>query len=152
MPRRDGRNAQRQQQPGFGQTVAGILLMALLSYFAMKFFGPKRPAEPFQLISNLFHKGDSLLKNDNRVEAKDEGPVDWVSYWKPNITINFVDNFTSGRKKIRHAYSSMPLLLMRKRCTSSVVTEQSALPVNECSYCRCHHCKSNLWWLGATSL
>nr|XP_018682526.1 PREDICTED: uncharacterized protein LOC108953037 isoform X1 [Musa acuminata subsp. malaccensis] len=95
MPRRDGRNAQWQQQPGFGQTVAGILLMALLSYFAMKFFGPKRPAELFQLISNLFHKGDSLLKNDNHVEAKDEGPVDWVSYWKPNITINFVDNFTS---------------------------------------------------------
>nr|XP_018682528.1 PREDICTED: uncharacterized protein LOC108953037 isoform X3 [Musa acuminata subsp. malaccensis] len=60
MPRRDGRNAQWQQQPGFGQTVAGILLMALLSYFAMKFFGPKRPAELFQLISNLFHKGDSL--------------------------------------------------------------------------------------------
>ncbi|XP_010912667.2 uncharacterized protein [Elaeis guineensis] len=34
------------------------------------------------------------LKDDTWVEAKDEGPVEWVSYWKPNITINLVDDFT----------------------------------------------------------
>ncbi|URE10157.1 Cleft lip and palate transmembrane protein 1 [Musa troglodytarum] len=85
---------------------------------------------------------EELLKNNNHVEAKDEGPVEWVSCWKPNITINLVDDFTSlildekvsslcsGRKKISLSYSSMPLLLMRKRCTSSVVTEES------------HHCLS----------
>jgi len=27
-------------------------------------------------------------------ESKDEGPVEWVSYWKPNMTINLVDDFT----------------------------------------------------------
>lgn len=34
------------------------------------------------------------LKDDTQVEAKDEGPVEWISYWKPNITINLVDDFT----------------------------------------------------------
>ncbi|KAJ8475908.1 hypothetical protein OPV22_019635 [Ensete ventricosum] len=123
--------------------------MALLSYFAMKFFGPKRTVEPSQLISNLFHRGGRIieklvgiqLKNANHVEAKDEGPVEGVSYWKPNITINLVDDFTSfssellefgtGRKKISLAYSSMPLLLMRKCCSSSVIAEESPLLVND---------------------
>ncbi|KAJ4883203.1 Transmembrane CLPTM1 family protein [Raphanus sativus] len=27
-------------------------------------------------------------------ELKDEGPVEWISYWKPNVTINLVDDFT----------------------------------------------------------
>lgn len=27
-------------------------------------------------------------------DLKDEGPVEWVSYWKPNVTINLVDDFT----------------------------------------------------------
>ncbi|KAG1331225.1 cleft lip and palate transmembrane protein 1 [Cocos nucifera] len=203
----------RQQQPGFGQTVTGIVRMAVFWYFAMKFFAPKKPSEPSHLISNLFQKGEPLdmwlylseqekfndfsnedalvwheanvpyavwgpastrshslkyypseavkhngslyahvffarsgyppdpsdpeyepkfafgrtnsvvtflpkskadkrksllgnskgpeeeeqapeLKDDALLEAKDEGPVEWVSYWKPNITINLVDDFT----------------------------------------------------------
>lgn len=34
--------------------------------------------------------------DDSEVDPKDndDGPVDWVSYWKPNITINLVDDFT----------------------------------------------------------
>ena len=37
-----------------------------------------------------------LLKvvDDNQVDLKDDGPVEWVSYWKPNVTINLVDDFT----------------------------------------------------------
>ena len=31
---------------------------------------------------------------DTQVDSKDDGPVEWVSYWKPNITINLVDDFT----------------------------------------------------------
>lgn len=27
-------------------------------------------------------------------DSKDDGPVEWVSYWKPNITINLVADFT----------------------------------------------------------
>lgn len=34
------------------------------------------------------------LKDDTQVEAKDVGPAEWISYWKPNITINLVDDFT----------------------------------------------------------
>ncbi|XP_059656256.1 uncharacterized protein LOC132303146 [Cornus florida] len=31
---------------------------------------------------------------DTKLDSKDEGPVEWVSYWKPNITVNLVDDFT----------------------------------------------------------
>ncbi|KAI3435432.1 uncharacterized protein J3R85_006031 [Psidium guajava] len=27
-------------------------------------------------------------------EDKDEGPVEWIPYWKPNVTINLVEDFT----------------------------------------------------------
>jgi hypothetical protein len=27
-------------------------------------------------------------------EEEEEAPPDWISFWKPNITINFVDDFT----------------------------------------------------------
>ncbi|RWW53437.1 hypothetical protein BHE74_00040077 [Ensete ventricosum] len=146
---RPGRQAPQQQQAGFGQSLAGIVRMAVFWYFAMKFFGPKKAAEPSQLMSNLFHKGEPLvrfklkstirltcwksysflfcsavvaflpksksgkkksllgsskdsegeesiaeLKDDTQVEAKDVGPVEWISYWKPNITVNLVDDFT----------------------------------------------------------
>ncbi|PIN15789.1 Transmembrane protein [Handroanthus impetiginosus] len=29
-----------------------------------------------------------------QVDDKEDGPVEWISYWKPNITINLVDDFT----------------------------------------------------------
>ncbi|XP_010930546.1 uncharacterized protein [Elaeis guineensis] len=219
-PATQGRQQQR-QQAGFGQTVAGIIRMAVFWYFAMKFFSPKKPSEPSHLISNLFQKGEpldmwlylseqekfndfgnedalvwheanipyavwvpgstrstslkyypseavkhngslyahvffarsgyppdpsdpeyepksafgrthpvvtflpkskadkrkSLLgnskgaekeeqapesKDDTQAEAKDEGLVEWVSYWKPNITINLVDDFT------RYPHNNIP--------------------------------------------
>ncbi|URE08352.1 Cleft lip and palate transmembrane protein 1 [Musa troglodytarum] len=218
---RPGRQAPQQQQAGLGQSLTGIVRMAVLWYFAMKFFGPKKPAEPSQLMSNLFHKGEPLdmwlylsekekfkdfgdedalvwhetnipyavweqsstrslslkyhpseavkhngslyahvffarsgyppdpndpeyeplsafsrthsvvaflpksksdkkksllgsskdsegeesvaeLKDDTQVEAKDVGPVEWISYWKPNITINLVDDFT------RYPHNNVP--------------------------------------------
>ncbi|RWW31542.1 hypothetical protein GW17_00003821 [Ensete ventricosum] len=132
---RPGRQAPQQQQAGFGQSLAGIVRMAVFWYFAMKFFGPKKPAEPSQLMSTLFHKGEPLvpvvaflpksksgkkksllgsskdsegeesiaeLKDDTQVEAKDVGPVEWISYWKPNITVNLVDDFT------RYPHNNVP--------------------------------------------
>jgi hypothetical protein len=27
-------------------------------------------------------------------EEEEEAPPDWISFWKPNMTINFVDDFT----------------------------------------------------------
>ncbi|XP_031250476.1 cleft lip and palate transmembrane protein 1 homolog [Pistacia vera] len=204
---------QRQQQAGFGQTVTGIIRVAVFWYFASKFFSPKRPTDPSQpqLIStNLFQRGEyldmwlylsehekfndfgnegsliwhetnipyavwgkestrtlstkyyptedlkhngslyahvffarsgyppdpndpeyqhdatfgkthpvvvyypkskadkrrsllgdsekteTLIKDvdDHEGDSKDDGPVEWVSYWKPNVTINLVDDFT----------------------------------------------------------
>ena len=54
---------QRQQQGGFGQTITGIIRIAVFWYFASKFFSPKRPSasDPPLLISNLFQKGESLV-------------------------------------------------------------------------------------------
>ncbi|XP_077224936.1 uncharacterized protein LOC143858181 [Tasmannia lanceolata] len=209
-------------QAGLGQSLTGIIRMAVIWYFAMKIFSPKKPSsEPSQQISNLFNKADpldmwvylserekfndfsnegalvwhetnipfavwgsastrshslkyfpseglkhngslyahvffarsgyppdpndpeyqpfsafgrtnpvviylpkakadkkkSLLGNskgsedvelvsevmdDSQIDAKDEGPTEWVSYWKPNVTINLVDDFT------RYPHNAIP--------------------------------------------
>ncbi|KAG8383339.1 hypothetical protein BUALT_Bualt04G0002200 [Buddleja alternifolia] len=36
----------------------------------------------------------SEVAEDAQVDGKEDGPVEWISYWKPNITINLVDDFT----------------------------------------------------------
>ncbi|KAJ7957133.1 cleft lip and palate transmembrane protein 1-like [Quillaja saponaria] len=36
----------------------------------------------------------SEMVDDVQNDSKDNVPVDWVAYWKPNITINLVDDFT----------------------------------------------------------
>lgn len=210
-----GGGQQPQQRQGFGQSISGVIRMAVFWYFASKFFfSPKKSAEPSLLMSNLFQKGEPLdmwlylsehekfrdfgdekaliwhetnipyavwkpestrslslkyqpsealkhngtlythvffarsgysldpndpeyqplaafgrsrpivtflpkSKNDKKKsllggtksisedkmmskveeasqeEIKDEGPPEWISYWKPNVTINLVDDFTS---------------------------------------------------------
>ncbi|WVZ85770.1 hypothetical protein U9M48_032650 [Paspalum notatum var. saurae] len=204
---------------GLGQSIAGIVRMAVFWYFAAKFFGPKRPpAEPGMLMSNLFQKGEPMdmwfylsenekfndfanedaliwheanipyavwgptstrtrsltyypsealkhngslyahvyfarsgypvdptdpeyeqksafgrthpvvaflpkskagkkksllgdsekpeeqtpLKENKESEDKDEGPAEYISYWKPNVTINLVDDFT------RYPHNNVP--------------------------------------------
>ncbi|XP_047315214.1 cleft lip and palate transmembrane protein 1 homolog [Impatiens glandulifera] len=201
------------QQAGFGQSLTGIIRIAVFWYFASKFFSPKKPlsSEPSLLISNLFEKGESLdmwfylsehesfnnfgseselvwhetnipyavwgsestrtlslkynpseavkhngsvyahvfftrsgyppdpsdpeyqhlavfgrthpvviylpkskadkkrslltsskesseeiskVVEETHIDSIDDGPVEWVSYWKPNITVNLVDDFT----------------------------------------------------------
>ncbi|KAL9354581.1 hypothetical protein Peur_052551 [Populus x canadensis] len=209
-----GQGQQRQQQGGMGQTITGIIRMAVFWYFISKFISPKKaPTDPSILISNLFQKGDSLdmwfylseqerfndfnnegaliwhetnipyaiwgpestrslslkyypseslkhngtlyahaffarsgyppdpsdpeyqplaafgrthpvvaylpksktdkrksllgdskdskegevvsqVVDDSQADSKDDGPAEWISYWKPNVTINLVDDFT----------------------------------------------------------
>ncbi|XP_052195403.1 uncharacterized protein LOC127803317 [Diospyros lotus] len=57
-----GRQQQQQPQPagGFGQTITGVIRIAVFWYFASKFFAPKKTLDPSVQISNLFHKGESL--------------------------------------------------------------------------------------------
>ncbi|GJN02856.1 hypothetical protein PR202_ga20244 [Eleusine coracana subsp. coracana] len=58
-----GGPAARQGGGGLGQSIAGIVRMAVIWYFATKFFGPKRsPAEPGMLMSNLFQKGEPMVR------------------------------------------------------------------------------------------
>jgi hypothetical protein len=48
---------------GLGQSISGIVRMAVFWYFAAKFFGPKRPpADPGILMSNLFQKGEPMVR------------------------------------------------------------------------------------------
>lgn len=51
------------QQQGFGQSISGIIRIAVLWYFVSKFFTPAtKPTEPAFQISNLFNKGETLVK------------------------------------------------------------------------------------------
>ncbi|XP_057482217.1 uncharacterized protein LOC130769086 [Actinidia eriantha] len=60
-PATGGGGGRQQQQPaGFGQTITGIIRIAVFWYFASKFFSPKKPLEPSLQISNLFEKGEAL--------------------------------------------------------------------------------------------
>lgn len=56
-----GAQQQRQQATGFG--LSGIIRMVVFWYFASKFFSPKKPADPSILMSNLFQKGESLVRS-----------------------------------------------------------------------------------------
>lgn len=58
-----GGRQQQQQQQGFGQMLTGIIRVAVFWYFASKFFGPKKtPTQTSNQISNLFHKGEPLVR------------------------------------------------------------------------------------------
>ena len=48
---------------GLGQSITGIIRIAVFWYFASKFFSPKRPSttDPALLHSNLFHKSEPLV-------------------------------------------------------------------------------------------
>jgi hypothetical protein len=61
--RRQQGGAAAQGAGGLGQTISGIVRMAVFWYFAMKFFSPKRPAsnEPVVLLSNTFSKGEPMV-------------------------------------------------------------------------------------------
>ncbi|KAK9950330.1 hypothetical protein M0R45_005826 [Rubus argutus] len=40
--------------------------------------------------------------DDTQGDSEDTGPEEWVSYWKPNITVNLVDDFT------RYPHNAVP--------------------------------------------
>ncbi|XP_062158409.1 uncharacterized protein LOC133865908 [Alnus glutinosa] len=49
-------------------------------------------------------EGEALTEvvDDTQGDSKDDKPVEWVSSWKPNITINLVDDFT------RYPHNAVP--------------------------------------------
>ncbi|CAB4309012.1 unnamed protein product [Prunus armeniaca] len=51
---------QQQGGGGFGQSITGIIRIAVFWYFASKFFSPKKPSDPTQLSTNLFQKAEPL--------------------------------------------------------------------------------------------
>ncbi|KAJ4950483.1 hypothetical protein NE237_027315 [Protea cynaroides] len=54
------RGGQQQQPTGLGQTIMGMIRIAMFLYFITTFLFPKRPSEPSLQISNLFNKGEPL--------------------------------------------------------------------------------------------
>ena len=55
-------------------------------------------------IAYNWRDNESLgLQENKEPEGKDEGLAEYISYWKPNITINLVDDFTR--------YSQNPICL-----------------------------------------
>lgn len=58
----DGQVQGGRQQGGFGQSIGGIIRMAVIWYFASKFFSsPKKPSDPSQLSSNIFPKAEPMV-------------------------------------------------------------------------------------------
>ncbi|RYR44767.1 hypothetical protein Ahy_A08g041048 isoform C [Arachis hypogaea] len=54
----------------------------------------------------------SKVVDDTEDDSKDEGPVEWVSYWKPNITINLVADFTQDKLiALNETVTELPLNL-----------------------------------------
>ena len=100
------RRQQQQQQGGFGQTVTGILRIAVFWYFASRLFSSNKPTQPpppsssssASLISNLFHKGQPfdmwlyLSEHHNFNDFGNEGSLVWhetnIPYasWGPHST------------------------------------------------------------------
>ncbi|KAG9457048.1 hypothetical protein H6P81_001556 [Aristolochia fimbriata] len=88
------------QQQGLGQTISGIVRMAVIWYFAMRFFSPKKPtsSEPALQISNLFHKGEPLdmwvylSEHDKFNDFSNEAALVWhetnipYAVWGPQST------------------------------------------------------------------
>ncbi|XP_013611203.1 PREDICTED: cleft lip and palate transmembrane protein 1 homolog [Brassica oleracea var. oleracea] len=82
-----GAQPQQQQQRGFGSTISGIVRIAVFWYFASKFFSPKqKPMDPTQthhLMTNLFHKGESLdmwfylTEQEKFSDFSNEGSLYW---------------------------------------------------------------------------
>nr|AFK13845.1 cleft lip and palate transmembrane protein CLPTM1 [Beta vulgaris subsp. vulgaris] len=90
---------QPQQRQGFGQSISGVIRMAVFWYFASKFFfSPKKSADPALLMSNLFQKGEPLdmwLYLSEHEKFKDFGnekALIWhetnipYAVWKPEST------------------------------------------------------------------
>ncbi|GFP93378.1 cleft lip and palate transmembrane protein 1 homolog [Phtheirospermum japonicum] len=57
---------------------------------------PKKSDKKKSLLGNSKDAEDEApeVTKDANVDDKEEGPVEWNSYWKPNVTINLVDDFT----------------------------------------------------------
>ncbi|XWS44605.1 hypothetical protein CRYUN_Cryun15aG0061900 [Craigia yunnanensis] len=44
----------------------------------------------------------AMVADDAEADSKDDGPVEWIAYWKPNITSNLVEDFT------RYGHNAVP--------------------------------------------
>ncbi|KAI4378845.1 hypothetical protein MLD38_016271 [Melastoma candidum] len=102
-----GGGGQRREQPQGGFGLTGIIRIAVFWYFASKFFSPpKKPADPSILMSNHFHKGESvdmwlyLSEKERFSDFGNEGALVWheasipYAVWGPKSTRTLSFNYT----------------------------------------------------------
>ncbi|KAI9114334.1 hypothetical protein K1719_014562 [Acacia pycnantha] len=86
----DPNDPEYQPQSAFGRTHAVVIYL------------PKSKADKRKsLLGNSEDSSEDQVASevdDSQENLKDDGPVEWASYWKPNITINLVDDFTGYPK------------------------------------------------------
>ncbi|KMT06390.1 hypothetical protein BVRB_7g160690 [Beta vulgaris subsp. vulgaris] len=85
-------------------------VVAFSSVFSTVTFLPKSKTDKRKSLlgdnkSSYEDKTMSKVEEESQVESKDEGPPVWISYWKPNVTINLVDDYTRCIKFI-YSYHS----------------------------------------------
>ncbi|KAK7824365.1 uncharacterized protein LOC112012307 [Quercus suber] len=69
------------------------------------YFPKSRADKKKSLLGNKdLDEGGTVTKvvDETQGDSEDDKPVEWVSYWKPNITINLVDDFT------RYPHNAVP--------------------------------------------
>ncbi|KAK9110887.1 hypothetical protein Scep_018406 [Stephania cephalantha] len=80
---------QRQGNSSFGQSITGIIRIAVFWYFASRLFSPKKaPSDPSLLISNLFNKGEPLdmwVYLSDRPKFNDFGNEEALVWHETNI-------------------------------------------------------------------
>ncbi|PKI39727.1 hypothetical protein CRG98_039897 [Punica granatum] len=79
----DPNDPEYQPLAAFGRT------HSVVAYF------PKSKADKRRHLLGISEGSGEAEKVSEAIEEdKDEGPVEWAPYWKPNVTINLVDDFT----------------------------------------------------------
>ncbi|XP_009772568.1 uncharacterized protein LOC107802894 [Nicotiana tabacum] len=82
----DPNDPEYQPLAAFGQT-----------YSVVKYLPKSKADKKKSLLKNSEDSNEGLTIPEAVQEAQDDkedAPVEWISYWKPNVTINLVDDFT----------------------------------------------------------
>ncbi|XP_027766464.1 cleft lip and palate transmembrane protein 1 homolog, partial [Empidonax traillii] len=94
----DGAETQRQHQqppPNAWQVIKGVLFRIFIIWAISSWFRrAPAPQEPNSPGGAPRAPSRNLFPKDTLMRAEDFGPVEVISHWHPNLTINMVDDHT----------------------------------------------------------
>ncbi|OMO90393.1 Cleft lip and palate transmembrane 1 [Corchorus capsularis] len=90
----DPNDPEYQSQYAFGRTHPIVAYLPKRSDKKKSLLGDTKDAERVESVATV--------TDDAEADSKDDGPAEWISYWKPNITINLVEDFT------RYGHNAVP--------------------------------------------